>query len=64
MVNVVCLGRNIAKCKKQKRNEKVDNTARRNGVVMRDLAFWLPLITDNDISEAVRGRIPLVKSVD
>ena len=57
------MSRNSAKCKKQKPNERIDNTSRRNGVVMRDLTFWLPLINDNDISEDVRGRIKLVKSV-
>ena len=56
------LASNIRKCKKRKSDDKIDNTSRRNNVVLRDLIFWLPQISKDDFPENVRDLVKLAST--
>ena len=55
--------KNIVSCKRHKKGSKIDNTERRNNVVLRDLIFWLPSINDEDLPEHAQGMIKPPKTV-
>ena len=58
------LATNIRKCKKRKVNDKIDNTERRNKVVLRDLGFWLAQITRDDFPMRVREKVKMARTPD